>query len=155
MKKQADMHRLERKLEVGDLAYVKLQRYRQQSVVHRTCAKLAPRYFGPFPVLAKVGQVSYKLSLPLQDKVHPVFHISLLKKHEGQNPVIRSLTKLDELHQIRAELIAVLDRKLVKKGNMGVVHILVQWSNSSVDDSTWESYDDIKRRFPEFNLEAA
>ncbi|KAK9733289.1 hypothetical protein RND81_04G057600 [Saponaria officinalis] len=97
MKKQANKNRLEKELVVGDFAYVKLQPYRQQSVVHMTCAKLSPRYFGPFPVMSKVGQVSYKLDLPPQAKVHPVFHISLLRKHEGPNPVIQSLPEMDDL----------------------------------------------------------
>ncbi|KAK9749516.1 hypothetical protein RND81_02G131100 [Saponaria officinalis] len=85
-KKKANRGRVERELGVGDLAYVKLQPHGQQSVVWRTCAKLSPRYYGPFPVIAKVGHVAYKLELPTQAKIHPVFHISLLRKREGPAP---------------------------------------------------------------------
>jgi hypothetical protein len=46
-----------------------------------TCAKLVPRYFGPFEVLKRIGLVAYKLSLTPTVKAHNVLHVPLLKKY--------------------------------------------------------------------------
>ena len=47
----------------------------------KSCAKLAPRYCGPFEILSTIGQVAYQLALPPNLRVQNVFHISILKKY--------------------------------------------------------------------------
>jgi hypothetical protein len=76
----ADMRRRELSFEVRDFVYLKVSPIRG---VRRfgVKGKLAPRYVGPYQILAKRGEVAYQLNLPEDlSAVHDVFHVSQLKK---------------------------------------------------------------------------
>ena len=47
------------------------------------CAKLSPRFCGPFTVLKCIGSLTYRLALPDGVEIHPVFHVSRLKELLG------------------------------------------------------------------------
>ena len=99
-------------------------------MARRVNQKLVAKYFGPFIVVAKVGAVALRLQLPDTSRIHPVFHISQLKKYVGSNPSPGTLPLMDDQGLIAAYTIAVLDRKSRKKGNGAVVYVLIQWSNA-------------------------
>jgi len=53
----------------------------------RPSNKLDPKQIGPYTILKKVGSRVYKLDLPATVKIHPVFHISLLKPTASTEPI--------------------------------------------------------------------
>ncbi|OIT19338.1 hypothetical protein A4A49_51935 [Nicotiana attenuata] len=64
--------------------FVKLKPYRQNTVRHQQHAKLGRRYFGPFRVPKRIGEVEYKLERPEVACSHPVFHVSMLRRCLGE-----------------------------------------------------------------------
>jgi hypothetical protein len=79
MKQKADKLRTFKEFQVGEYVLLTLQPYAQSSFVSRPSAKLSIKFFGPFKVLQRIGQAAYKLDLPEDAKIHPIFHISQLK----------------------------------------------------------------------------
>ena len=67
-----DQHWRKASFLVGDYVYLKLQPYKQTSVVFQASMKLAPCFFGPYKVIEKVGSVAYNLALLPGSQIHDV-----------------------------------------------------------------------------------
>nr|GEV88774.1 putative reverse transcriptase domain-containing protein [Tanacetum cinerariifolium] len=78
-KSYADRHRRALEFKPGDRVFLKVSPCRGvQSFGLK--GKLSPRFIGPFEILDRVGEVSYRLALPPQlSHVHNVIHVSLLR----------------------------------------------------------------------------
>ena len=93
MKKWADKKQRHTEYKVVDMMLVKLlpQQFKSLRPVHMG---LVRRYEGPFPILGKVGKVSYRVELSPRLKIHPVFHTSYLKPcHGDKDDPSRGLSK--------------------------------------------------------------
>ena len=154
MKWYSDKKRRDVNFKEGEWVFLKLRPHRQQFVVKRINQKLAARFYGPFKIIEKIGEVAYKLQLPDQSRIHPIFHVSLLKKAIGDYHVQGELPK--ELEVILDEEIypvKVLGSRVTMQNGVSTPQSLIQWKNKSIDDVTWEDNDVIRGQFPEFNLE--
>jgi len=138
MKQLADKHRSEREFQVGDLVFVKLHPYRQIFVAFKSNAKLAPKYYGPYPILEKIGVVAYKVQLPANSLIHNVFHVSQLKKLVGEANTSRDCP-LSKEEAVIKEPKAIIDITTVKRGNKAVTKVLVKWKHQLPKDATWNS----------------
>lgn len=131
---------------MGDLVFLKLQPYVQSSVALRAHHKLMFKYYGPYKIIGRIGEVAYHLDMPSTSRIHPVVHVSQLKKALGANVEVHTVlpSPLDVL-QVPTR---VLQRRLRQKGNLAVSQVLIQWSGQPESLATWEDFDELKQRFP-------
>ncbi|XP_074377042.1 uncharacterized protein LOC141718559 [Apium graveolens] len=103
-------------------------------------------------IVEKVGKVAYKLALPAGSQVHPVFHVSLLKKKIGSKYTVdTSLPRMGGDGQFLVYPTKLLQRRMVKRGNAAVIQWLIQWSHSIPEDARWEDALQIQEQYPNFN----
>ena len=108
--------------------------------------KLFPKYYGPYKVLQNIGTMAYKLELPPYSRVHPVFHVSFLKKVIGDKlPVQTILPELDEEGKIILEPEALMETRTRQLRNRSILEYLIKWKNLPIEDSTWEDENFIQK----------
>jgi hypothetical protein len=83
MKQQEDQGHYEHQFVEGDQVFLHLHPYMKTSLKSQQCQKLAPNFYGPYTILKMVGPVAYQLAFPNNSKIHPIFHVSFLKKVIG------------------------------------------------------------------------
>jgi hypothetical protein len=108
--------------------------------------KLSPNYYGPYKVLQKIGTMEYKLELPASSRVHPVFHVSCLKKVIGDKISVQTiLLEINEEGKIILEPEAITDTRIHQLRNISISKYLIKWRKLPAKDSTWEDDSFIKK----------
>lgn len=135
MKQLYDCHRMDREFSLGDLVYVKLHPCRQLSVRIAKHTKLSPRYFGPYKVLERIGQVAYRLELPKR-LLHPqCFSCLSFKREMGSCGCPRIRVTSSNCYQSSST--SILDSRTKKQDHQ----VLVGWSGLPHKSASWESAD--------------
>ena len=102
---------------------------------------MAPRYIGPFPIIAKVGNLAYWLALlPQLANVHLVFHVSMLRKYEPDpsHVIDHSNLTLEENASYEVQPARIIDRseKILRGKRTVGAHIMESLRNSRKDMGT-------------------
>ncbi|GJR02330.1 hypothetical protein Tco_0525314 [Tanacetum coccineum] len=104
----------------------------------------------PFKVLAKVGDVAYRLKLLQQlSRVHSTFHVSNLKKCLSDKPLA---IPLDEIHidnklYFVEEPVEIMDREVKRLNQSRIPIIKVRWNFRRGPEFTWEREDQFKKKY--------
>jgi hypothetical protein len=81
--------------------------------------------------------VAYKLRVSDGSLIHLVFHVSQLKSFTPDySPVHQSLHVVPALDVKAVAPEVILDRRLMKKGNMVITQVLIKWSGLPESSAT-------------------
>jgi hypothetical protein len=143
MKATADLRRREVKFSVGDQVLLSARHLNLRTVGPR---KLLPKYVGPYTITALMGPAAVRLDLPNTLPVHPVFHVSLLKKYHAPAPLQH--VPLPDAWDGTSPLLTVhsiLDHKHERPspGLPEELFFRVRWDGQSADQATWERASDM------------
>ena len=112
---------------------------------------LSPRYVGPYKILKSIGKVAYELEFPAKlVAMHPVFHISLLKKCVDDPASILPIESVAVKNSLYYEDVPVeiLDYQVRRLRNKEVALVKVLWRSQSIEGATWEAEATMKTKYP-------
>ena len=124
---------------VGEKVLLDATNLKLANQLKRPSLSLMEKFIGPYIIEAKVGKLSYQLKLPKTMQVHPVFHVSLLKKYTSPNmefsgrkiaPPVPEKVEDQEFYTVEK----ILDKRLFR----GKIQYLVSWKGYDSHDNTWQ-----------------
>jgi hypothetical protein len=133
-------HRDTPKYKEGDQVWLEGKNLR----INQPTAKLAPRRHGPFKIIQVMSAVNYRLELPTQWSIHPVFHIDLLTPYRetimhGPNFTRPTPELIDGEEEYSVE--KILDSR--RFGRRWRLQYLVKWEGYPDSDNMWVDKDDV------------
>lgn len=142
----ANRHRRDYQFKVGDKVKLSTVNLNLPSTMTK---KLVARYLGPFSVERVINPVAYKLKLPPSMKIHPVFHISLLRpwKEDAIFPGHTSAPVPVQVYPDDNQWLVdkLLDKRKERVGRTWVIEYLVRWLNCGPEDDSWEPASNIEQ----------
>ena len=119
---------------VGDLVLLSTWNLKMKG----TRAKLQRRFVGPFKIIEVIGQQAYKLLLPEDWKIHPVFHVSLLKNWntaslQEDQPIPSDAPEIEKPFY---EIERILRWRKIKRNKKDIKEYLTLWKNYPVEEAS-------------------
>ena len=150
-KRAIDKHRRPLEFNINDWVLLKFSKARLRHTTgkdwqgeptghQKFYAKLARRYYGPFQILERINETSYRLKLPPTWHIHNAFHVSLLKPFKGEppmEPIEEDPPEFDEQEEIlQPEIILRHEDNLLRSGKT-LRRYLVKYRNYPIEDARW------------------
>lgn len=156
-RKYADQHRRDLTFSVGDQVLLSTDNLRNRMA---GAPKLLERFIGPYPVKRVLSSTAYELDLPASMRLHPVFHVHLLR------PYVDSRAAFPErvpYHARPAPAVEGNDAEpewdveaiLNKRTRGRKTYYLVKWHGYPMEEASWEPEDHVansREAIAEFEL---
>ncbi|KAA3470367.1 DNA/RNA polymerases superfamily protein [Gossypium australe] len=108
-------------------------------------------YVGPYEITERVGPVVYRLALPVElQKIHDVFHVSILIRYRSDPSHILSAEEIDLQSNLtyEEEPVEILTHEVKELCNKRVPLVKVLWHSHNVEEATWESEEIMRSQYP-------
>ncbi len=124
------------------------------NLLNQPSKKFRSRYISPYKILEKISFQDYKLDLPLNMKVHPIFNIGFLKEfnsspHESEAPddipLSNDVFNGGDTFMSTPLLVikSLLTLKLMPKAQLS--YLKVKWEGYDFSEDSWDPYIHVKR----------
>jgi len=99
--------------------------------------KFTPKFIGPFRIIHRINATTYELELPARMKIHPRFHVSLLRYYNLRGESVPTHARLPEItdeHEIKLVPESISKSRFHPNGQR---QFLIRWYGFPVEESTW------------------
>jgi hypothetical protein len=103
----------------------------------KTNRKLLPKWIGPFKVVSKVGPVSYRLEMNPGWRVHPAFHVSLLKLYKTDGRIRPPPPPIELEGALAYEVETILKHRTTGRKRPKTSY-LIRWKGYGPEHNSWE-----------------
>ena len=116
--------------------------------------KFRSRYIGPSKIIEKIYSQAFKIDLPSNMKVHPVFHISLSKEFNSLSPETEVQNNIpssndmiygDDTFFVHSIIYRKIDPHPSTYAKGPALLFKVEWEGYDSSEDSWEPYVNVKR----------
>jgi hypothetical protein len=150
-KHYADQNYHQKEFHIGERVMLSTQNLK---LLNQPSKKFRSRFIGPYKITEKISSQAYKLDLPSNMKVHPVFHIGLLKEFNSLSPDLEIPDDIPSSNDLifgddTFFVHSIVDHKIAPhpltyaKGP--ALLFKVKWEGYDSSEDSWEPYVNVKR----------
>ncbi|TPX47206.1 hypothetical protein SeLEV6574_g02779 [Synchytrium endobioticum] len=103
----------------------------------RPTKKLDYKWMWPYLIKRKINNVAYEVELPRNIRIHPVFHVSLLKRYIRPTDSSRQLPKPPPIQVADEDGYVIKEILDVRRRSKGFEY-LIDWEGFGAEDRTWK-----------------
>ncbi|KAG8499058.1 hypothetical protein CXB51_005458 [Gossypium anomalum] len=134
-KSYTDLKRKNIEFEIGDNVFLKVSLWKKVLRFDRK-GKLSLRFIGLYEIIERIGPVAYRFLLPPElEKIHNVFHVSMLRRYRSDPSHVIPLSEIDIQSDMTYEekLIRILAHKVKELRNKKISLVKVMWHRHDIE----------------------